>query len=272
MDSMQIYQEMNIGTAKPTVAEMAQLPHHLVDFVPPDRHYDVSDFVKDAQQAINEIRKRVHLPMLVGGTGLYLRGLIAGLFDAPQIPEQVRLAIRQQLQTNGNEKLYKQLQQVDQITAQRIHKNDSQRLCRALEIYAATGQTWSAFLREQQQQTQGPRYQVIKIGLIRPREELYARINKRVEIMVEQGLLAEVEGLLQRYGAEEKAMQALGYRHMVGFIQGKWTWDEAIRLLARDTRHYAKRQLTWFQREKEMEWFHPTDQQAILTTIQRRLR
>ncbi len=271
MDSMQIFKEMDIGTAKPTEEEQAQIPHHLVDFVAPDCHYDVSDFVADAQRAIIDIRSRHHLPMLVGGTGLYLHGLLYGLFVAPEIPAAIRADIRQQLISKGNAVLHAELAMVDPPSAQRIHKNDSQRLCRALEIFTTTGIPWSDFLAKEQQMQKKPRYLAVKIGLERPREEIYERINRRVDIMIEQGLLAEVEDLLQRYSAEEKAMQSLGYRHMVQFLQGKWDWSETLRLLARDTRHYAKRQLTWFRRDKEILWFHPDDHEAILKAIRQGL-
>ncbi|MEN8139795.1 MAG: tRNA (adenosine(37)-N6)-dimethylallyltransferase MiaA [Thermodesulfobacteriota bacterium] len=273
MDSMQIYQEMEIGTAKPTLAERAQIPHHLVDFVPPDAPYDASDFVRDAGKAIGAIRKRDHLPLLVGGTGLYLRALLDGIFTAPEIPADIRKGIRASLASLGNATLHAQLAELDPPSARRIHANDSQRLCRALEIVLATGTPWSTFLaREAQERGQGGQaYRAVKIGLERPRQELYQRINQRVEIMVEQGLRAEVEGLLAKYSPQEKALQAIGYRHMVNFLQGEWAWDECLRLLARDTRRYAKRQLTWFGRDPEISWFHPDDHRAILQAIREKL-
>ena len=268
MDSVQLYKRLDIGSAKPSSAELAAIAHHLVDFVEPDQHYDVSDFVRDADQAIATIISHDKLPVLVGGTGLYLRGLLNGLFHVPEVSMEVRQAVRQQLNDLGHQRFHDLLKKYDPATASRLHSNDSQRLCRAMEIYQATGTPWSTLLAQQQETSRAQRYRAIKIGLERPRQELYERINKRVDIMVAQGLLAEVEGLLRSYTGQEKALQTIGYRHMVHYIRGKYDWQECLRLLARDTRRYAKRQLTWFKADKEIQWFHPDQHQAILAAIQ----
>lgn len=262
MDSMQIYRYMDIGTAKPTLSERSRIHHHLVDYVDPDEIYHVSRFVNDARQAIADIAGRGHIPMLVGGTGLYMRGLLEGVFELPDIPDQVRDQVRVDMQDQGNAKMYEELVQCDPDTAARIHQNDSQRLARGLEIFRATGIPWSEHLKRQQQPS--CEFDVIKIGLRRNRAELYQRINSRVDIMVEQGLLAEVESLLSMgFGPELGPMQSIGYRHMVHYIKGEWGWQDAITLLARDTRHYAKRQFTWFGRDQAMHWFHPDEQPDI---------
>lgn len=270
MDSMQIYKYMDIGTAKPSLAERGRVPHHLVDYVEPDEVYHVSRFVDDARQAIAGITQRGRLPMLVGGTGLYLKGLLQGVFDIVEIPKEIRDSVQDDLRALGNEALYGELQRCDPATAARIHPNDSQRLARGIEIFRATGMPWSEHLARQQGNRQ--EFEVVKIGLERPRKELYGRINARVEKMVEEGLLAEVQGLLDMgFGPELAAMQAIGYRHMVEYLRGDWVWEEALRLMARDTRRYAKRQFTWFGRDPEICWFHPSDAAAVNRQVARGL-
>ncbi len=262
MDSMQIYKYMDIGTAKPTVSERATVPHHLVDYVEPDEDYHVNRFVEDARHAIKDIVHRGYLPMLVGGTGLYMRSLLEGVFEMPEIPSAIRSQVRKELANKGNAQLYKELFTCDPETAARIHENDSQRLARGIEIFRATGKSWTE--HQANQQRSHDEFKAVKIGLERDREELYQRINHRVDIMMELGLLAEVQGLLDRgFGADLSPMQSIGYRHMVNYINGSWTMEEALRLLARDTRHYAKRQFTWFGRDKDINWFHPNDYQNI---------
>lgn len=256
MDSMQIYKYMDIGTAKPTLAERSRVCHHLVDYVEPNESYHVSRFVDDARTAIANIISRGHTPMLVGGTGLYMRGLLEGVFEMPAIPAAIRTAVHDDMAKMGNAKMYQELSDLDPETATRIHQNDSQRLARGLEIFRATGIPWSEHLASQQKESS--EFNALKIGLRRERDELYDRINSRVTIMVEQGLLAEVEHLLEMdFGPELGPMQSIGYRHMVQYIQKKWSWQESLTLLARDTRHYAKRQFTWFGRDQDMHWFHP---------------
>jgi tRNA dimethylallyltransferase len=269
MDSMQIYRHMDIGTAKPTLAERCRVPHHLVDYVEPDEIYHVSRFVKDARQAIEEISSRGLLPMLVGGTGLYMRGLLEGVFALPVIPGEVREKVRHDLQRLGNAEMFQELSVCDPESAARIHPNDSQRLARGVEIFRATGIPWSQHLRRQDTEAHG--YEVVKVGLQRERRQLYERINSRVDIMIEQGLLAEVENLLAMgFGPELGPMQSIGYRHMVQYIVGAWPWQEAVSLLARDSRRYAKRQFTWFGRDQDIEWFHPDQWQKIVRHLERK--
>ncbi len=269
MDSMQIYRHMDIGTAKPTLAERCRVPHHLVDYVEPDEIYHVSRFVHDARQAIEEISSRGLLPILVGGTGLYMRGLLEGVFELPVIPAEVREKVRQDLQRLGNAAMFQELSVCDPASAARIHQNDSQRLARGVEIFRATGIPWSQHLQRQDKETHG--YEAVKIGLQRERRQLYERINSRVDIMIDQGLLAEVENLLAMgFGPELAPMQSIGYRHMVQYIVGAWPWQEAVSLLARDSRRYAKRQFTWFGRDQDIEWFHPAQRQKIVHHLERK--
>lgn len=255
MDSMQIYKHMNIGTAKATDVERARVPHHLVDFIDPHIEYNTSTFVSDTNRIIDEIANRGNIPMLVGGTGLYLQALLFGLIDIPEIPPEIRQEIQQRIDRLGNEVLHQELCEIDHESAQRVHVNDTQRLIRGLEIYQATGKTWSSYLSSQVKPDSN--LSPILIGLRREREELYARIEQRIEEMLAEGLLNEVKTLLENgYDPDLKPMQSIGYKHMVQFCLGSWTWDEAVRFMKRDTRRYAKRQFTWF-RDKGITWFHP---------------
>jgi len=240
---------------------------HLLDVVNPDEEYHVARYVADAAQACREIIARGKRPLLVGGTGLYLKGLLEGLFEMPPVPEAVRDNLRQRLAEEGRAALFGELGQCDPESAARIHANDTHRLLRALEIFQATGQPWSAHLRAQQ--VRPALAKVLQIGLHGEREALYERINLRVEQMVEEGLLAEVEKLLALgYDPGLKAMQSIGYRHMLQFLQGQWDWEETLFLLARDTRRYAKRQMTWFGSDPFIRWFAPSETGAIFNCVE----
>jgi tRNA dimethylallyltransferase len=273
MDSMQIYRYMDIGTAKPSLAERRRVPHHLVDYVDPAEAYHVGRYVADARLAIAQVAAAGRLPMLVGGTGLYLRGLLEGIFASPAIPAPVREKVLLLLREKGPEFLHRTLAGIDPPSAARIHPHDSQRLSRALEIWEATGIAWSRHLelqREAAARGDEAAYQVLKIGLHCERGVLYERINRRVGIMVEQGLVGEVEALLARgYGRELNSMQSIGYRHMINYLDGVWPWEEALACLARDTRRYAKRQLTWFTRDKDINWFRPDEAGPVMALVDR---
>lgn len=268
MDSMQVYKYMDIGTAKPSPAERARVPHHLVDYVEPDEVYHAGRFVRDARRAIADIAAAKRLPMLVGGTGLYMKSLLQGVVDLPEITQQIKDEVSSDLSRLGNAALHAELAACDPASAARIHPNDSQRLVRGLEIFRATGIAWSRYLAGQE--ARQPEFSVLKIGMRRERSELYARINARVDIMVAQGLVEEVQGLLDMgFGPELAPMQSIGYRHMVHYIEGDWSWDEALRLLARDTRRYAKRQFTWFGGDPHINWFHPDEVEAVCHLLER---
>ncbi len=275
MDSMQIYRHMDIGTAKPTEAERACVPHHLIDFIDPAEDYHVARYVDDANRVMDAISGRSRFPMLVGGTGLYLKGLVEGLFEIPPIASEIREQVKRDLHDRGNQKTYLELQQIDPESAARIHPNDSRRISRAIEIYRATGVAWSVHLKKQKEQAvrKASDLDIFKIGLTRNREILYERINERTRIMIEQGLIEEVKKLLAMgYGVELNSMQSIGYRHMVNYIQGRWGREEAIDLLARDTRRYAKRQYTWFRRDRDIHWFEPEQQSEIFTLVKQFLK
>jgi len=275
VDSMQIYRYMDIGTAKPTSQERARVPHHLVDFVDPKEDYSVACFIRDCAPVVEDLRQRGKVAIMAGGTGLYFQGWFHGMFKSPPIPEEIRQRLEKEYERLGRKALYERLTLCDPVSAQRIHPNDKLRLLRALEIYETTGRRWSDLISEhrkesvqQAQATGAP----LKIGLRRERQELYERINKRAKIMIDSGLLQEVEGLLRKgYSPELNAMQSLGYRHMVNYIEGRWSMERSLELLARDTRRYAKRQFTWFNKVEDICWFHPDDIHEILQCVNRYL-
>jgi len=279
VDSMQVYRHMDIGTAKPTAAERSRIAHYLIDVVDPDEDYTLGTFIRDAETAIQTIYSHKRIPLLAGGTGLYFRGLLNGVFDEsfveskresdPDINknETIKQDLRQRLAEVGSNTLHSELAEFDPESAQRIHPNDVQRILRGLEIYYCTGIPWSKHLKNQSERNL--RYRVLKIGLTRPREELYARIDQRVQQMVENGLLTEVKNLLALgFESKLKSMQAIGYRHMVNFIEGNWSWEQTLAWLARDTRHYAKRQYTWFNNDPEIIWHDVRETDKIFHDIE----
>jgi tRNA dimethylallyltransferase len=283
VDSMQVYKYMDIGTAKPTEQERSRIPHHLIDIVSPDENYTAGRFAVDAQNGIQIIKNNQHIPLLAGGSGLYFRGLLDGLFDvnnadrntnnrtATSDTESIRQNLKERLAEEGREQLFAELNDVDPDSAKRIHPNDIRRLLRALEIFKTTGIPWSQHLTRQQENT--GQYNVLKLGLTRSREELYKRIDQRVQIMIELGLLEEVRKLLDMgYHENLKSMQSIGYRHMVNYILGEWDWQKSIDLLARDTRRYAKRQFTWFNQDPEIIWHDVSQQDTIFSEIEDFLR
>jgi tRNA dimethylallyltransferase len=254
-DSLQVYRELDIGTAKPSREERARIPHHLIDVADPPESYDAARFCREGRAVLDDLTRRGVPPLVVGGTGLYLKALLGGLFAEGEPAPGVRERVRQELASLGLPVLYARLIHLDPATASRLHPHDTYRIVRALEVMAATGKPLSEFI--QAHRFQDAPYEVLKLGLELPREELYRRIDLRVEIMLEAGWLDEVEGLLGRYPPDLKPLQALGYRHLINYLTGRWSWDEALTLLTRDTRRYAKRQLTWFGSDPAVRWFHP---------------
>ncbi len=257
-DSMQIYQDMNIGTAKPSVEERQGIPHYLLDFLPPNKRYSVADFKKDAMLAIETILSHGRVPIIVGGTGLYVDSLIYNI-EYPEIT--VDLSYRNQLEESAKKEglasLYKQAEKIDLQAMQSISPNDKKRIMRVLEIYHQTGKTKTQ-LEELSRKTLPPYdYHVFAINM--DRQILYDRINLRVDKMIEQGLIEEVKNILQKYDEFPTAMQGLGYKEVVSYLQGKMTKEEMIEKLKMETRRYAKRQLTWFRKNKEIIWLNGLD-------------
>ncbi len=262
-DSMQVYRGMDVGTAKPTEAEKRGVPHHLLDVVAPDEAFNAARYRELAGAAVERISGRGKACFVVGGTGLYIRALLGGLFQCPEASPEVRDGLERAWREEGAGALHERLRALDPEAAARIHPNDRVRVLRALEVIELTGRPFS-------RQTgghgfsQGP-FRALKICLHIPRERLYDRINERSRAMMEGGLLEEARALLdQGYGPDLKPMQAIGYRHAVAVLQGRWCRDEALGRLQTDTRRYAKRQMTWFRGEKDVLWRTPEEQERIL--------
>ncbi len=269
-DSMQVYRGMNIGTAKPSPRDRIRVRHHLIDVVDPDQAFNVADYVELAEAALLELSGRSTIPVLTGGTGLYIDALLDGfLFPDSAADPDLRARLEEQAAADPTG-LYAELKKIDPPSAAKIHPNDLRRIVRALEVYKRTGEPISRLQRkaEKQQRPYKPTY----IGLTRERQELYARINRRVEIMVEEGLISEVKGLLEAYPQQPTALQALGYKEIALYLRGSLALAEAIELLQRDTRRYAKRQLSWFRRNKDIHWLNCSELSytAILDKIMHR--
>lgn len=262
-DSMQVYRGLDIGTAKSSSDERRRVPHHLLDLVEPDQSFTAADYVRLATAAIADIRTRGRLPIMVGGTGLYVRLLFRGLFDGPGETTPFREALYQEAARTGAATLHRRLATIDPEVASTIHSNDLFRIVRALEVETVSGRPISILRAEACRNhipIPGP---VMKFGLERNRQELYQRIEVRVEAMLDQGLLREVQDLLDRgYCETLRPLRAIGYRHMIKHLKGQISLDEAAASLKRDTRRYAKRQLTWFRHEGEIEWL-PVEGSAI---------
>ncbi len=265
-DSRQIYRKLNIGTAKPTPAEQAAVPHHLIDVVNPDERFSAARFAELAQEKILQIEKKGKRVFVVGGTGLYIKALLHGLFPAPPGDEKLKEELLRQASLRGLSFLYEKLKEVDPVSAKRIHPNDKQRIVRALEVYHLTGKPISELQRSHR--FKPTRYNALKIALHLPREQLYEKIDKRVLRMVQQGLVEEVRALLDEgYSPTLNSMTSIGYQYIAEFIAGKITLERAIELLQRDTRRYAKRQLTWFRGDSEYRWFTPYKYEEISSLI-----
>ena len=266
MDSMQVYRYMDIGTAKATQEERKRVPHHLIDIVDPDDDYDAERFTIDACRAIEDIHARNKIPLVTGGTGLYLRALTQGLFSGGMQYPKIREELKLRLQKEGKSKLHQELILYDRISAERIHSNDSHRLIRALEIFYGSGVPWSQHIEQQKQEQSSKRFtNILLIGLTSERKILYEQINKRSRMMLDAGLEQEVKGLLEKgYSAGLKSMMSIGYRHMIMYVTGIWERLKMEQLLARDTRRYAKRQFTWFSKTPDIIWCDRAERERIL--------
>lgn len=262
-DSVQVYRGMDIGTAKPSTKDRRIIPHHLVDILDPDENYSAALFRQGADNIIGELHKRKATIFVVGGSGLYLKALTRGLFRGPAANAELRWVLQKKAEREGSEVLHHELQKLDPEAASRIHPHDRFRIIRALEVYSLGRKPISLFQREHG--FRDAPYDVLKIGLCCERKDLYRRIEIRVDRMVEMGWVDEVRSLLnQGYGPGLKSMQSLGYRHILSHLFGDLTLKEAIHLVKRDTRRYAKRQITWFKADPEIFWF-PVNQENFHT-------
>ena len=265
-DSMQIYRYMDIGTAKPTVDEQDRILHHMIDIVNPDEDFDAVRFAETAREKVMQLHQRGVVPLVVGGTGLYIKALLQGLFQSDPVDPAIRERLKKEAAQFGSSALYDRLKQVDPDTAGRLHPNDSYRITRALETMESTGRTIS-----EHQQDHGfadEPFHALKICLQMDRQTLYERIDQRVDLMVEAGLVDEVKKLLAMgYSADLKSMQSIGYRHMAEFLAERLSRDECVRTLKRDTRRFAKRQFTWFSADQQIKWYEPDQLDEIVRLV-----
>ncbi len=265
-DSMQIYKDMNIGTAKPTKEEMGEIKHYLIDYVLPTERYSVAEYKKDAKKAIKEVIEKGKTPIIVGGTGLYVDSLIYEI-EYPEIKfdEEYRKKLEKEVEEEGLEKLYEKAKKIDPIAIQKISKTDKKRIQRVLEIYHATGKTKTE--QEIISRQKEPEYAYKVYGLLWDRQKLYDRINLRVDIMIEQGLIEEVKTILKKYSEFPTAMQGLGYKEVVQYLNKEITKEEMIEKIKQETRRYAKRQMTWFRKNKQTIWLNAEDKQNNINII-----
>ena len=263
---MQVYRYMDIGTAKPTPEQRALVPHHLLDVADPDEPFDAARYAELTRPVIETLHGRGKIPLIVGGTGLYMKVLTMGICTGAPGDHGLHGQLLRELEEQGLARLHEELVRVDPEAGRRIHPHDRQRILRALEVYRLTGSPLS--LRQAEHRFSQRIYRSIKIFLYLERNVLYERINRRVQQMIDRGLLEEVRRLLERgYGPELKPMQSLGYKQMAAYLRGAHSWDFAVSEMQRATRQYAKRQLTWFRGDPEFRWFHAESRNEILEWI-----
>ena len=251
-DSVATYREFEIGTAKPTPDERSRAPHHLFDFVAPTDYITAGEYARLARQTLAEIRSRGNLPIVVGGTGLYLRALLEGLFPGPQRSEELRERLRESARQKGPAYLHRVLKRLDPAAAERIHANDAPKLIRAIEVCFASRQKMTELWKQGRLALAG--FHILRIGLDPDRNELYRRINQRAQRMFELGLLEETRRLREKYGDTARPLGALGYKQCVQLLRGEIDAATALQLAQQGHRNYAKRQMTWFRREPEVNW------------------
>ncbi len=261
-DSVAVYREMEIGTAKPSAEERARVPHHMLDVVSPDEPYTAGDYSRDARAILSSITAQGRLPIVAGGTGLYLRALLEGLFPGPPRLESLRMRLRALERDRGSSYLARILQRVDPVSADRIHPNDAPKLIRAIEVTLAARQPMSSAWRAGRDPLQG--FRVLRLGLDPPRDALYERINQRAAAMFSGGLLEETERLLTRYGADCRPLSSLGYKQAAMLLRGELSLEHAIATTQQGHRNYAKRQTTWFRREPDVHWLNGFGDDTII--------
>jgi tRNA dimethylallyltransferase len=252
-DSMQIYKHMDIGTAKVTAEEACGIPHYLTDIISPDEEFSVAQFQEAAYKQIEDIFERGKIPLLVGGTGLYINSVIYGYdFVEEEVDHRLRTNLKEGISLHGNEIYHKILFEKIPEVLEKIHVNDTKRIIRAWEVYLQTGKGIATKKRD----NTPPDFDYILIGLKTDRENLYERINKRVDVMMESGLLNEVKDLIDKYHLSKVSRQAIGYKEVIDYLRGLSTYEEMLTVLKRETRNYAKRQLTWFRRLEGVKWYN----------------
>jgi len=268
-DSVQIYKQLNIGSAKPTHEEMQGIKHHLIDFIEPDQNYSVNEYRRDAKAVISKLHAEGKIPVITGGTGLYVNALLYEMhFGENASDEAYRQSLENKAKIDGNDAVHELLKQVDPKAAEKTHPNNVRRVIRALEINKVTGKTVGDFTLDPVKTSD---YEVVLIGLTRNRLKLYARINQRVDIMLSAGLIEEVENL-KKSGLDDsfQSMQGIGYKEVLAYLNGLYDLDAMISLLKQNSRRYAKRQMTWFKRYEEIQWVDLemfSSNEAVVKTI-----
>lgn len=265
-DSQQVYRGLDIGTAKASHEDMKGIAHHLIDIVAPDAHFEAHSFALLADKAIEETVSKKKLPFIVGGTGMYIKLLLHGLCEAPPQDPKIREMLHDRIEKEGIESLYEQLKLLDPETAEIISKNDRTRIVRALEILEISGKTASQFYREHNHEEK--RYEALKIGISIPKEELYKRIEERIDAMLSKGWIEETKGLLKRYNPDSKGFMAIGYKEIISYLNGGLPYNDMVKLIKLNSRHYAKRQMTWFRADKEISWHSPLEVEEIAKEIE----
>jgi len=251
-DSVALYRGLELGTAKPSAAERAHAPHHLLDVVDPTAHVTAGEYARVARQVLREIAERRHLPIISGGTGLYLRALLEGLFAGPERSEDLRNRLRARARKRGPEYLHCILRRLDPASAERIHANDVPKVIRAIEVCLATRRPMTELWQEGREPLRG--FRILRLGLNPEREALYARINQRAAKMFEQGLIAETQRLREKYSDQVRPLASLGYKQAMRFLRGEVSREQAMAEAQQAHRNYAKRQVTWFRREPDVHW------------------
>jgi tRNA dimethylallyltransferase len=252
-DSVAMYREFDIGTAKPTAAERGRTPHHLLDSIAPTSHVTAGEYSRQARQVLTEIKARGHLPILVGGTGLYLRALLEGLFPGPERSEKLRERLRERAESRGSSYLHRILRRLDRVAAEKIHANDTAKLIRAIEVCLGSRRKMTELW---QQHGRDPLrgFRILRLGLDPDRQSLYDRINHRAQQMFEAGLIEETQRLVETYGDAAGPLSSLGYKQAVQLLRGELTREQALQAVQQAHRNYAKRQMTWFRREPQVHW------------------
>jgi tRNA dimethylallyltransferase len=267
-DSRQVFRGLDIGTDKPPVEARGGVPHRLIDLVEPDQPFNAGIFRRHALAEIERLYGERKLPLVVGGTGLYVRALLRGLCDVPETDLPTRARLMEQVKQEGRERMYRELQKVDPATAKRVHPNDEPKVLRALEIHQRSGKRLSEV--QKHHRFGDDSFTSLVVGLTRERAALYRRIESRVEQLFASGLVDETRRLLARgYSRDSAAMKGVGYRQVAGFVAGEYDLAEAVRRLKRDTRRFAKRQMTWFRKEPNVEWLSIEEEESATAVAER---
>ena len=265
-DSRQFYREMSIGTAKPTQEEMQNIPHHFINNLSINEHFSVGDFEKEALKVIEDLHQKNDVAIMVGGSGLYINGVIYGFDELPPSNEKTRAFLEEKYQLHGIQWLQKKLHELDEVTFKKIDRDNHHRMMRAIEVCMVTGAPYSQLLQKKAK----PRpFKTIFIVLNSDREKLYAKINSRVDVMMKNGLLEEAKGLVNHQ--QNNALNTVGYKEIFDHLNGNTTLDFAIDKIKQNSRNYAKRQITWFKKNEEAHWFEPTQKEEILKFIKESL-